>query len=162
MGDKGKLSKNEHQKKKAAKTKPRRSSARKMAMGNAHRGLKRRCDSDSTRMAALEPTQTPHSLEMERKTKSAAPLKTSSAGRLAQSEAGPLGKSTAPKESAAGRSGRLRGLNFGKNARGRPECVFKAAGTKGIQSCEIRSVILPLLADHVLREANHYIRLLKE
>ncbi len=39
---------------------------------------------------------------------------------------------------------------------------FKAAGTKGIQDCEIRSVILPLLADHVLREANHYIRLLKE
>lgn len=38
---------------------------------------------------------------------------------------------------------------------------FKAAGTKGIQDCEIRSVILPLLADHVLREANHYIRLLK-
>ena len=39
---------------------------------------------------------------------------------------------------------------------------FKAAGTKGIQECKIRSVILPLLADHVLREANHYIRLLKE
>lgn len=39
---------------------------------------------------------------------------------------------------------------------------FKAAGTKGISNCEIRSVILPLLADHVLREANHYIRLLKE
>lgn len=38
---------------------------------------------------------------------------------------------------------------------------FKQAGTKGIESCEIRSVILPLLADHVLREANHYIRLLK-
>ncbi len=38
---------------------------------------------------------------------------------------------------------------------------FKAAGTKGIQQCKIRSVILPLLADHVLREANHYIRLLK-
>ena len=38
---------------------------------------------------------------------------------------------------------------------------FKAAGTKGIQECKIRSVILPLLADHVLREANHYIRLLK-
>ena len=37
---------------------------------------------------------------------------------------------------------------------------FKAAGTKGIENCEIRSVILPLLADHVLREANHYIRLL--
>lgn len=39
---------------------------------------------------------------------------------------------------------------------------FKAAGTKGIQQCKIRSVILPLLADHVLREANHYIRLLKD
>ena len=38
---------------------------------------------------------------------------------------------------------------------------FKAAGTQGILRCEIRSVILPLLADHVLREANHYIRLLK-
>lgn len=38
---------------------------------------------------------------------------------------------------------------------------FKAAGTAGIQQCKIRSVILPLLADHVLREANHYIRLLQ-
>lgn len=38
---------------------------------------------------------------------------------------------------------------------------FKQAGVKGIESCEIRSVILPLLADHVLREANHYIRLLE-
>lgn len=39
---------------------------------------------------------------------------------------------------------------------------FKIAGTKGIEECQIRSVILPLLADHVLREANHYIRLLNE
>ena len=38
---------------------------------------------------------------------------------------------------------------------------FKATGTKGILSCEIDSVILPLLADHVLREANHYIRVLE-
>lgn len=38
---------------------------------------------------------------------------------------------------------------------------FKAAGVQGIQECKIRSIILPLLADHVLREANHYIRLLK-
>ena len=38
---------------------------------------------------------------------------------------------------------------------------FKMAGTKGIEECKIRSVILPLLADHVLREANHYIRLLQ-
>ncbi len=38
---------------------------------------------------------------------------------------------------------------------------FKAAGTQGIEQCKIRSIILPLLADHVLREANHYIRLLE-
>lgn len=38
---------------------------------------------------------------------------------------------------------------------------FKAAGTQGIEQNKIRSVILPLLADHVLREANHYLRLLK-
>ncbi|MFQ9510235.1 MAG: DUF2935 domain-containing protein [Lachnospiraceae bacterium] len=38
---------------------------------------------------------------------------------------------------------------------------FKAAGTKGISDCDISSIILPLLADHVLREANHYLRLLE-
>lgn len=38
---------------------------------------------------------------------------------------------------------------------------FKTAGTEGILDCKISSVILPLLADHVLREANHYIRLLE-
>ena len=38
---------------------------------------------------------------------------------------------------------------------------FKTAGTKGIESCQIRSLILPLLADHVLREANHFIRILE-
>lgn len=38
---------------------------------------------------------------------------------------------------------------------------FKKAGTEGILQCKIRSLILPLLADHVLREANHYIRLLR-
>lgn len=37
---------------------------------------------------------------------------------------------------------------------------FKAAGAKGILDCQISSIILPLLADHVLREANHYIRVL--
>lgn len=39
---------------------------------------------------------------------------------------------------------------------------FKVAGTEGITGCNIRSVILPLLADHVLREANHYLRLLQK
>ena len=38
---------------------------------------------------------------------------------------------------------------------------FKRAGVDGIEKCQIRSIILPLLADHVLREANHYIRLLE-
>lgn len=38
---------------------------------------------------------------------------------------------------------------------------FKSQGTMGILKCEIRSVIPPLLSDHVTREANHYIRLLK-
>lgn len=37
---------------------------------------------------------------------------------------------------------------------------FKATGTKGITECKISGLILPLLADHVLREANHYLRLL--
>ena len=39
---------------------------------------------------------------------------------------------------------------------------FKKAGTEGITGCQIKSIILPLLADHVLREANHYLRILKE
>jgi hypothetical protein len=38
---------------------------------------------------------------------------------------------------------------------------FKAQGTQGILSCKVRSIIIPLLGDHVLREANHYLRLLK-
>lgn len=38
---------------------------------------------------------------------------------------------------------------------------FKTAGAQGILNCEIASIILPLLADHVLREANHYIRVLE-
>lgn len=38
---------------------------------------------------------------------------------------------------------------------------FKTAGTEGILENKIVSIILPLLADHVLREANHYIRILE-
>ena len=38
---------------------------------------------------------------------------------------------------------------------------FKAAGAKGLDTCKIKSIILPLLADHVLREANHYLRILE-
>lgn len=34
---------------------------------------------------------------------------------------------------------------------------FKAAGTEGLLECAIQSIIIPLLGDHVLREANHYL-----
>lgn len=37
---------------------------------------------------------------------------------------------------------------------------FKMQGTEGLLNCQIKSIILPLLGDHVLREANHYLRLL--
>lgn len=37
---------------------------------------------------------------------------------------------------------------------------FKIAGEEGILNCKIKSIIIPLLADHVLREANHFIRIL--
>lgn len=38
---------------------------------------------------------------------------------------------------------------------------FKSQGTEGLITCRIRSIIIPLLGDHVLREANHYLRLLE-
>lgn len=37
---------------------------------------------------------------------------------------------------------------------------FKQQGTQGILQCKIKSIIIPLLADHTLREANHFLRLL--
>lgn len=37
---------------------------------------------------------------------------------------------------------------------------FNAAGTQGLLGCKIKSIIIPLLGDHVLRESNHYLRLL--
>jgi len=38
---------------------------------------------------------------------------------------------------------------------------FKETGTRGLMDCSIKSIAYPLLGDHVLREANHYIRILK-
>lgn len=38
---------------------------------------------------------------------------------------------------------------------------FKAQGTEGLLACKIKSIIVPLLGDHVLREANHYLSLLQ-
>ncbi|WP_326907986.1 DUF2935 domain-containing protein [Sedimentibacter sp. MB31-C6] len=37
---------------------------------------------------------------------------------------------------------------------------FKVQGTQGILDCQIKSVIIPLLGDHTIREANHFLRLL--
>ncbi len=34
---------------------------------------------------------------------------------------------------------------------------FMIAGTEGLPECRIKSIIIPLLGDHVLREANHYL-----
>lgn len=39
---------------------------------------------------------------------------------------------------------------------------FNAQGTQGLIECKIRSIIIPLLGDHVLRESNHFIRLLRK
>jgi hypothetical protein len=38
---------------------------------------------------------------------------------------------------------------------------FKAQGTQGLIDCKVKSIIIPLLGDHTLREANHYFRLLR-
>lgn len=38
---------------------------------------------------------------------------------------------------------------------------FKATGTEGLIDCQIKAMAYPLLGDHILREANRYIRLLK-
>ncbi|AHF06165.1 DUF2935 domain-containing protein [Desulfitobacterium metallireducens] len=37
---------------------------------------------------------------------------------------------------------------------------FKVAGTEGLIHCKIKAIMVPLLGDHVVREANHYLRIL--
>lgn len=39
---------------------------------------------------------------------------------------------------------------------------FNEQGTQGLLNCKVKSIIIPLLGDHVLRESNHFIRLLKK
>ena len=39
---------------------------------------------------------------------------------------------------------------------------FNAQATSGMIDCKIKSIMAPLLGDHVLRESNHFIRLLKK
>ena len=67
--------------------------------------------------------------------------------------------------SANGFAGDYRRLLEGSGRGGAEELTrkfrdLKVAGTEGIEECNIRSIILPLLADHVLREANHYLRIM--
>jgi hypothetical protein len=38
---------------------------------------------------------------------------------------------------------------------------FKSKSTQGLLECKIKSIIIPLMGDHVLREANHYLHLLE-
>lgn len=38
---------------------------------------------------------------------------------------------------------------------------FKVSGTEGLLNCQTKAIAYPLLGDHVLREVNHYIRILK-
>lgn len=37
---------------------------------------------------------------------------------------------------------------------------FKTAGTQGLIQCKVKAIAMPLLGDHVVREANHYLRIL--
>ncbi len=39
---------------------------------------------------------------------------------------------------------------------------FKTAGTKGLIECKIKAIMVPLLGDHTLREANHFLRILEK
>ena len=39
---------------------------------------------------------------------------------------------------------------------------FKKQGTEGLIQCKIKSIAFPLLGDHVVREANHYIMMLRD
>lgn len=40
--------------------------------------------------------------------------------------------------------------------------AFNKVGTEGLLECKIKSIIIPLLGDHVLRESNHFLRIMKE
>lgn len=39
--------------------------------------------------------------------------------------------------------------------------TFNTEAVQGLISCEIKSILNPLIADHILRESNHYLKLLK-
>lgn len=63
-------------------------------------------------------------------------------------------------EAAAARNRPVRELTRRSLTATREIRDFKEQGTEGILMCQIKSLIAPLLGDHVTREANHYIRIL--
>lgn len=62
---------------------------------------------------------------------------------------------------ASGRAGRpMRGLIQSEIRATRNIKAFKSTGEDLILACQVKSIIVPLLADHVLREANHFLAIL--
>lgn len=53
-------------------------------------------------------------------------------------------------------------VTFGSKEATEAIIKFDTQGTKGILSCNIRSIMIPLLVDHGLREAHRYMRILNE
>jgi hypothetical protein len=64
---------------------------------------------------------------------------------------------TAEAEQAAKQTMEIAGVTADSRQRTERLRDFKATGTKGILECKIQSIMVPLLGDHVLREANHYL-----
>lgn len=81
--------------------------------------------------------------------------------RKADSFAGEFEKLVEKSEAAAGNPGILPELTRESLKHVAELRNFKTQGTIGILKCEIESLIPPLLSDHVTREANHFLRLLK-
>jgi hypothetical protein len=61
-------------------------------------------------------------------------------------------------ELARGKIERLRKVTENSLKATREASRFNEQGTQGLISCKVRSIIIPLLADHVLRETNHDLR----
>ena len=64
---------------------------------------------------------------------------------------------TAQAEQAARRTMDIAGITADSRKETEKLRDFKATGTNGILECKVQSIIIPLLGDHVLREANHYL-----
>ncbi|MGE5449984.1 MAG: DUF2935 domain-containing protein [Methanomassiliicoccales archaeon] len=68
----------------------------------------------------------------------------------------------AKKQQTEGNSSKLKPLMDDEIKATRSIQEFKSAGEDLILACKARSLIIPLLADHVVREADHFLRILEE